>query len=206
LQNLRHFIDYVNLPVELQRDLQTTINHFAFVLTMFTKYEDLLNRLAIAGKADHLETYKSLGWLIFIFARLQILHKKNEIIECVCLLIAVISFMITHIPHTITYSKQFSKEEGEDCHQAIRKALCGIVKLKNIDAVILMEEALYNMIQDLKKADIIKTSNGEPNKFEGLFEGDRIFVNLKKLNSQYQQRLSPEEIDERIFLGNSLKN
>ena len=185
--------------MELQRDLQTTINHFAFVLTMFTKYEDLLNRLALSGKPEQMESLKSIGWLIFILARIHILHRKNEIVECVCLLIAVISFLLTNAPKSIKINNPSYKDEEQ--HEGIRRLLCEIVKLKNIEAVITIEEALANMFQQLKQEDVIKASTGEPNKFEGMLEGDRIYLNLKKLNAQYQQRLSPDEIDERIFLG-----
>eukprot|EP01022_Parablepharisma_sp_SALTPOND_P014821 TRINITY_DN205_c0_g3_i3.p1 TRINITY_DN205_c0_g3~~TRINITY_DN205_c0_g3_i3.p1 ORF type:complete len:933 (+),score=77.64 TRINITY_DN205_c0_g3_i3:3512-6310(+) len=183
-QSLKHFMDYVHLPPDVQHSLQSMINHFAFILTMFTKYEEVLAKAAGAGKPEDVDNIKTLGWLIFILGRIHVLHKRNEIVECACLLIGVLTLVLSHFKGT-------SKIDPE-----IRKMLCGIFKMKSIEPVLAMEEMLGKMLAQIE---------GREMAFNELFDMERIGLIIKKLSAQYQQKLGLDEIDERIFVVSEMR-
>jgi len=187
-KNLKHFMDYVELPKEVQNSLQGMINHFAFIVTMFTKYEEILSKVVtiIPGKNEEFENIKTLGWIIFILGRVNILHKRNEIVESACLLIAVLTFVLGH----------FKNAAKPDAIQETRKMLCGVFKMKTTDPAQAMEESLLRMFCQIEGREI------NPDE---LFDTDKIGLNLKKMSSQYQQKLGIDEIDERIFVISEMR-
>ncbi len=190
-QSLKHFIEYVHLPTEVQHGLQSMINHFAFILTMFTKYEEVVTRTGVASKLDDSENLKTLGWLVFILARVHVLHRRNEVVECACLLIAVLTLMLGH-------SRRPGKEPMAE--PETRKMLCGIFKLKSADPVLTLEDAVRGMLQQLMP------ENGPREiRLDDLFDLDRVGLNVKRLSSLYQQRITPEELDERIFVVSEMR-
>lgn len=75
------------------------------MLTIYSKYDNILKTLNLTGKPELIENYKTLGWLLFILARRQILlqHSRNEIVESACLLIVVLLFMLVNMPKTINF-------------------------------------------------------------------------------------------------------
>ncbi len=50
LANLRKFLELVNIEKEVRDEFQSLINNFAFSLTIFTKYEEIFNRLSITSQ------------------------------------------------------------------------------------------------------------------------------------------------------------
>jgi hypothetical protein len=188
------------------------INHFAFILTIYTKYEEVLRRLGINGKPEHTDGFRTAGWLIFILARVHILHKKNDIVESACLLIAVVSFMLSHCPHTIVCVQEEGAGKtpplpalGPERHGEIVKQLCEIFKLANQEVVVTIEEALGRMLQQLKDLDALRCASAERHNFAGVFEPERIALSIKRLGAQYQQQITPDELDERIFVSSETK-
>ena len=175
-------MEYVVLPIEIQRSLQGMIANFGFILTMFSKYEKVLSR---AKGADGFEIARTLGWTIFIFGRSYILNKRNEIVECACLLVSTLSIVLNQL-------KGDSKEDISN----LRKVLCEAFKMKSEDSVIEMEGIIAKMITEVMGRNIT---------LKEMFEPDRVHLIIKKMNSQYQQRLQLDEIDERIFVVSEMK-
>ncbi len=186
LQNLKHFLEYVHLPAEVQHLLHSMINHFAFVLTMFTKYQEVLAKLGVSGKPEDTESARTLGWLVFILGRTHILHRRNEVIECACLMIAVLTLVLPCSRAVPVPGPQSSAE--------LRTLLCGIFKLKSTEPVDAMEVQVSAMLRKME---------GET---KGLgqaewFDSTHVEASIRRLSGIYQQQLTGEELDERIFMA-----
>ena len=188
-QSLKHFMDYVHLPPEVQHSLQSMINHFAFILTMFTKYEEVFAKTlaaVVTSRPEDVENIKTLGWLIFILGRVHVLHKRNEIVECACLLIAVLTIVLGHYKATAVGSQQID----------VRKMLCNTFKMKSIEPVLAMEEMVGKMLGQIEGREIT---------FDEIFDAEKLGITLKKMSAQYQQKLGLDEIDERIFVLSEMR-
>eukprot|EP00826_Nyctotherus_ovalis_P044278 TRINITY_DN4771_c0_g2_i1.p1 TRINITY_DN4771_c0_g2~~TRINITY_DN4771_c0_g2_i1.p1 ORF type:complete len:778 (-),score=214.31 TRINITY_DN4771_c0_g2_i1:1581-3914(-) len=170
-------MDYVQLPSEVEVSLRAVINQFAFILTMFNKYEDVIRKMELDSGRD-IEARKILGWLIFITGRMQILNKKAEIVECARLLVAVMSLIFS------------SFKEG-----ALRNLLCEIFKMNSTEPVIAMETLVKKMTEEILRKEL---DLNEDNK-------DEMEIITKKLNAHYQRNLELDEIDERIFIAKEMK-
>lgn len=175
-------MEYVVLPVGVQQSFQTLISQFAFILTMFNKYEKVLSK---ASNAQGFEIARSLGWTIFILGRVQILGKRNEIVECACLLVSVLTLVLSNL-------KGSTKEENVKSN--VRKMLCEVFRMKTLEPVIEMEGMIEKMITQIGGRNL-----------NDLFEPDRANLLMKKMSSKYQQTLQLDEIDERIFIVSEVK-
>ena len=169
-------MDYVQLPGEVEISLRAMINQFAFILTMFNKYEDVLKKAELDIGT---ETRKTLGWLLFIMSRVQILNKKAEIVECARLLVAVISLVFSSL-------KQHN----------LRELLCVIFKMNSPEPVIAMEDLIKKMTERILRKELDFTQE---------LNNDEIELVIKKLNGYYQRSLELDEIDERIFVAKETK-
>jgi retinoblastoma-associated protein len=170
-------MDYVQLPAEIEGSLRAIINQFAFILTMFNKYEDVLKKAELDVGT---ETRKTLGWLIFITGRVQILNKKAEIVECARLLVAVISLVFASLKeHTL------------------RNSLCEMFKMNSVEPVVAMEDLIKKMTEEIfrKELDLTQQSNND----------DEMELAIKKLNGHYQGSLELDEIDERILIAKEMR-
>jgi hypothetical protein len=176
-------MEFVVLPIAVQQSLQTVISQFAFILTMFNKYEKVLSK---AANAPNFDTARSLGWIVFILGRMNILGKRNEIVECACLLVSVMTIILSNL--------KGSKEES--VRGNIRKMLCEVFRMKSQEPIIEMEGMVEKMIMQIEGRKI--------NLCE-LLEPDRAKLLMKKMSSKYQQSLQLDEIDERIFIVSEVK-
>jgi hypothetical protein len=173
-QSLKHFIQYVSLPIEIQETLKTLINHFAFILIIFTKYEELIQNQEVNN-----ESRKKLGWLSFILGRVHILNKNNDIVQCICLLIAVITLVFGGL-----YENKIT----------LRNLICGKLQIKTIGPILILEENIAKMIEHIADKE-----------FTTALTNEEIEITINKLSTRYQQGLELDEIDERIFVLNEMK-
>jgi len=150
---------------------------------MFNKYEKVISK---AANTSNFDTARSLGWTIFILGRANILGKRNEIVECACLLVSVLTIVLSNL--------KGSKEESVKGN--IRKMLCEVFRMKSQEPIIEMEGMVEKMIMQIegRKVNLCE-----------LFELDRAKLLMKKMSSKYQQTLQLDEIDERIFVVSEVK-
>ncbi len=204
MQNLKSFIDTVRLSSEVHKDLKGIVAHFAFILTIFRKYEDTLTACGLEGEqADQLKT---LGWLLYIMARVVILKSRNEIVESACLLIAVLTLVIVN---SRSDSVRFAKLGASPSQQHVKKFLCDMYRLKNSEAVDCLAGSFAKLLQQLVNSDDLRgdpqTESSGVADFSSVFDQDRIQTNLRKLNTAYQSAASLDGIDERSFILSETK-
>jgi len=122
-------MQYVSLPMEVQHTLKDLIKHFALILTIFSKYEDLIQDQELSSEGK-----KTLGWLAFILGRIQILNKNNDIVQSTSLLIAVIISVFGGLnENKIT----------------VRNTICTKLQIKTITPILVLEENVAKMIEQI---------------------------------------------------------
>lgn len=172
------------VPVGVQQSLQGVVAQFAFILTMFNKYEKVLSK---AAATPGFQIARNLGWTLFILGRVHILGKRNEIIECACLLVSVLTIVLSNL-------KGSTKEEG--VRGNMRKMLCEVFRMKSTEPAAEMEGMVEKMVAQIEGRKVC---------FSDLLEPDRAALLMRKLSSKYQQTLQLDEIDERIFIVSEMK-
>lgn len=203
VQNLKNFIDLVKLPTEVFKDLKGIISHFAFILTIFKKYEDTLNICGIEGSAS--EKLKATGWLLYILARVTILKGRNEIVESACMLIAVLTTVITNKPQSVKFSK-LKIPQDKWTSQDIKKSLCDIFKLKTPEVVDGIMEPFIKFLQQCFPGENTSVAGLCIENFAKIFSEEYLETSLRKLNGLYQQLIpSLDGIDERSFIASETR-
>ena len=208
IQNLKDFIGAVKLPPEVFKELKAIISHFAFILTIFKKYEDTLISCGIEGPIA--DKVKAVGWLLYILARIVILKSRNEIIESACLLIAVVTTLVVNKPDSISFNKL--KVSAKPTSSEVKKALCDMFKLRNHDVVDSLMEPFLKLLTQLVSTDAMKTDGSGDTKenevvesYGKIFSAEQIENVIRKLNALYQQSVSLEGIDERSFIASETR-
>eukprot|EP01022_Parablepharisma_sp_SALTPOND_P017379 TRINITY_DN275_c0_g1_i1.p1 TRINITY_DN275_c0_g1~~TRINITY_DN275_c0_g1_i1.p1 ORF type:complete len:831 (+),score=71.55 TRINITY_DN275_c0_g1_i1:7086-9578(+) len=208
IQSLSNFLASVRLPPEVFKELKGIISHFAFILTIFKKYEDTLTVCGMEG--PHSEKVKAMGWLLYIFARASILKGTNEIVESACLLMVVLTALIVNKPRSVTFKKL--KVNATNNTKEVKKALCDIFKLKSQEAVDSLMVPFTKLLQHLATSDVIKApesfGEGKENEIENyskIFSEEYIEGSLRKLNMVYQQMVPLDGIDERSFIASETR-
>eukprot|EP00826_Nyctotherus_ovalis_P057662 TRINITY_DN7892_c0_g3_i2.p1 TRINITY_DN7892_c0_g3~~TRINITY_DN7892_c0_g3_i2.p1 ORF type:complete len:741 (-),score=144.42 TRINITY_DN7892_c0_g3_i2:164-2386(-) len=202
VQSLKTFVDTVKLPTEVFRELRETIAHFAFVMTVFKKYEETLNVCAVAGTDN--ERLKTAGWLLYILARAALLKGRNEIVESACLLIVVLIALTVNRPDLLRVLNQAKNqdlaERGEELE--VKKKLCEMFKLRNFEVVDAFMDPFLRFLQQFAFVGNLKGSGLKD--YATLFTAEHLDFAIKRLNEAYQQNIPPDGIDERCFIGDSL--
>lgn len=180
--------------MELFKEIKEMISHFAFIMTIFKKYEETLATCGLTGTAN--EKLKAVGWLLYILARAILLKGRNEIMESACLLIVVLITLTVNRPDLI---KNAELSEGYDEAEAKRK-LCEIFKLRNFEAIDALMEPFLKFLQQFT---FVGSSKGLGLKdYATFFAAEHLDFVIKRLNEAYQQNLPLDGIDERCFIGN----
>ena len=194
MQNLKEFINRVKLSPEIFTEVKGIISHFAFMLTLYKKYEDTFRNCGLIGLYSN--TYKSIGWLLYIMARVLLLKNRSDIVESACLLIAMLQFIIINRPTSVTYKKPFQGNNitPSDEKVEVKTLLCGIFKLRREQALDSVENAFQKMVQQLIDTGILKKANNN------IFDETNLDLNVMKLKVAYEQYVHNFDIDERLFI------
>jgi len=194
IQKLKVFIEIVKLPMEVFKELKEMIAHFAFIMTIFKKYEETLVACGIVSN----EKLKVAGWLLYVLARIMLLKGRNEIVESACLLIVVLITLIVNRPDIL---KSLEDSEKLDEVEAKRK-VCEIFKLRNSEAVDTLIEPFLRFFQQFTFT--ASTKEPELKDYATFFAAEHLDFVIKRLNEAYQQHLPLDGIDERCFIGNDV--
>ncbi len=200
VQNLKDFVETVKLVPEVHKGLKGIVSHFAFILTIFKKYEDTLNACGIEGTLA--DKVKAMGWLLYIMARAVILKGRDEIVESACLLIVVLTVVIVNRPESVAFSKV---PDGDS--KAVKRFLCDMFKLKSQEAVDALMDSFVNHLQILSSG-VLKGDELKENSVDGcnkLFHRDSLELNILKLNAAYQQTAALDGIDDRSFIASETR-
>jgi hypothetical protein len=194
VQNLKTFIETVKLPIEVFKELKEMIAHFAFIMTVFKKYEETL---VVCGIASN-EKLKVVGWLLYILARAMLLKGRNEIVESACLLIVVLVALIVNRPDllkTLEHSQKLDEMEA-------KRKVCEVFKLHSFEAVDVLIEPFLRFLQQFTSTG--NTKEPELEDYATFFAAEHLDFVIKRLNEVYQKHLPLDGIDERCFIGNDV--
>ncbi len=186
IQNLRQFLGYVKLPLSLYAEFKALIAHFALLLTIFKKYEALLEYLGLNGPAKG--QLKAVGWLLYLMAKNELFGRRREIVECACLLIPLVHYLVQHHPPTATFDKVTPPAE-------LRGLLCGVFQLKSPDSLGPLFESLDSavlprIVRELAVADPA-----------AIFSAGTLEQTVRKLHELVQRAADPDGLDEGLFLA-----
>lgn len=202
VQSLKTFVETVKLPTEVFRELKESIAHFAFVMTVFKKYEETLHVCGAAGAEG--QKLKTLGWLLYILARAVLLKGRNEIVESACLLIVVLIALTVNRPDLLKVLGQARNQEAAERGEELeaKRRLCEIFKLRSFEVVDAFMDPFLRFLQQFTFVGSLKGPGVKD--YATLFAAEHLDFAIKRLNEAYQQNLPPDGIDERCFIGDSL--
>ena len=165
-------------------------------------------------KHDIREELKNMAWLIFILRRgisiyiyiyyiyiATLEEKKNDIVECGCLLISTLFIIIRYLPtnlvsgyfqelasnplsHTARKSlgenptdEEIEQENAED--KSILMEISKILKANTMTTVENQLTSLCELLKSLKEREVIEGNDKLPHSFLGIFTHERILKNIK---------------------------
>eukprot|EP00357_Protocruzia_adherens_P001211 CAMPEP_0115005678 /NCGR_PEP_ID=MMETSP0216-20121206/20027_1 /TAXON_ID=223996 /ORGANISM="Protocruzia adherens, Strain Boccale" /LENGTH=932 /DNA_ID=CAMNT_0002372075 /DNA_START=130 /DNA_END=2931 /DNA_ORIENTATION=+ len=212
---LKGFIKKVNIDPDTFKELNTMIANFAFSLLFFHKFEEVWKSLKIYSKTKSesaLHSIQNCTWIIFILARVKLLQRQNEVIECCCLLIGVLHFVLTHLPQGIsceiidevTALGDEIADQSDEKDRRIFDTLCQKLRLQEKDAALATQENVLTMLKELADNGVLRFIPNSDN-FAGVLESKYIVSNMMKLNTQYQTRLGQDQLDERHFYAREVQ-
>lgn len=186
---LKDFITVIPLDSRIKADMQSIISNYAFSLTLFNKFEELWNSVVDASQG--MEDLKQIAWSIFLLSRVNLLQRRSEIVECACMLVAVIQVAITN-----SDKEQFIKYRKNE--QECLNYLCSLIKGQP-ESVKISATHLKKMLELFIQHAVIKSDSG----LAGIFRETEIAGNYEKLSLEYVHKLLPSEFDQRLFIDKS---
>jgi transcription initiation factor TFIIIB Brf1 subunit/transcription initiation factor TFIIB len=188
---LKDFQKLVQIDEPGYTEIQNIINNFAFSLTLFNKYLELWDKLGCRLPEDEAKHLKDLGWILYCIARINILQRRTEIVECGCMMVAVLHFVSVVLGsgyHILTGT-------SED----MLRYLSALLKA-NPDQVRVASSHLTLLVEKFKEHEVLSGTSFSPKNLEGILTTPHLKYNLSNLSLHYLQRLLPNDIDEREFL------
>lgn len=181
---LKDFLKVVNVEDPALSELERIINSFAFSLTFFTKFEELWAALSLPNTPP----LKNFAWLSFAVARVNLLQRRVEVVECACMLVGVLQFVQTH--------GGFIQHDSEEALASLCSRISANPELTRISY-----RHFTELMEQMKQHHVLTVTG--PN-FEGLV-ADCLQTNFEALLAHYHQKLLPDDIDEREFLSKDTK-
>ncbi|CAG9320736.1 unnamed protein product [Blepharisma stoltei] len=191
---LKEFIKAVNLDDQPRSEIHRIISNFAFSLTLFNKFKEIWNALQISGPDDIVEQIKDMTWIIYILSKINLLQRRTEIIECACMMLGTLQFMLMNLSSEISTKAPISDQD------ACLKYLCGLLRAQP-EQVNVSASHVMLMIEKFKEHQVIRGNQQNSRNIEGIFSSSHIQFNLQSLNLYYIQKLLPDDFDERSFLS-----
>lgn len=188
MMKLKEFINIIQLDSRITADIQSIVSNYAFSLTLYKKYEEIWAELDLPDDS-FLHSIKKIGWIIFLLARVNLIQRRSEIVECACMLLAAVYTVITNSDY-----KPFSKFKVPEYDTL--NTLCNIIKGQP-DQIKISVLHLKRMLELFVHHQIVSSD------FEltGIFSCDKIEDNYCCLGIEYAYKLMPSEFDQRLFIG-----
>ena len=186
IRKLKEFTKVVQIDDRANPDIQSIINSYAFSLTLYNKFEEVCNKLKLFS--ENLKQVKNFMWIIFILARINILQRRSDIVECACMLLGTFYVFLNLLP-------QSSLELPQD----LLSFLCSTIKASQ-DQVKLASDHLKLMIEKFKEHNHLRGNYANSSNVEGILDPNHLIFNIKSISSEYSNKLLPDDIDERDFL------
>lgn len=184
---LKDFINVVSLDPRVKADLQSIISSYAFALTLYNKYEELWNNLALKSD-EELFLVKKIGWGIFLLSRVNLIQRRSEIVECACMLVATIYLVLMHCD--IGSFEKFKRDETDTL-----STLTGMIK-GQAEQIRISATHLKRMLEIFIQHRIVQSETG----VGGIFQKTHIKFNCEKLTVEYVHKLLPSEFDQTKFI------
>ena len=184
----KDFLVNINVDLRVKSDMQSIISSYAFSLTLYNKYEEIWNTFQFPN--EEVKSLKKIGWSIFLLSRVNLIQRRSEIVECACMLLAVIYIIINSCP--LECFKIFQKDEQE-----FLKSLSFMIR-GQADQIRISATHLKKMLELFIHHRVIESDSG----IQGIFKPENIKQNYDKLNLEYFHKLLPSEFDQRLFVEN----
>jgi hypothetical protein len=185
IRKLKEFIKFVPMDERASPDINSIINSYAFSLTLYNKFEDVCSKLRLG--TDNLRQVKRFMWIIFILARINILQRRCDIVECACMLLGTFHVFLALLP--------VGGEVGGDP----LLFLCSTIKASQ-EQVKLASDHLRMMIEKFKEHNHLRGTYANSSNIEGILDQNHLWFNIKSVSSEYSSKLLPDDIDEKEFL------
>ncbi len=104
IHGLKDFIETVKIDQAVKIDCISLLNDFALDMTLFSKFEEIWEKLAVKDKTistDLADKLKKITWIIFILGKVRILNRKNDLVDSAYLLAAAIHVVAVHSPNSV---------------------------------------------------------------------------------------------------------
>jgi retinoblastoma-associated protein len=214
---LKDFIRKGLVNEAASRDLQSLINVFAFCMTFYAKFEELWAKLEVidhSHRPEALKELKQVTWLVFILARVNLCQKRTEVVECACMLVAALNFLVSYLPTNCscicTNSAANSRRSplaslgqepytGDGTAGHSLKQLCGLLKVTPEQAQFPYDHVV-SMMKKFKSRGMLR-GDAEDEALEGVLSPCHLGFNIMNLSALYDQTLQLEDIDEREFFN-----
>ena len=187
MMKLKEFIMSTTLDSRIKSDIQSIISSYAFSITLYNKYQELWNNLTISPD-EEITSIKKIGWTIFLLSRVNLIQRRSEIVECACMLVAVIYVLLINCE-----SDHFVKYRGNEveCLNSLSSMIKGQAEQIKISAT-----HLKKMLEVFIQHRIVQSDSG----VSGIFHQDKINYNTEKIYLEYVHKLLPSEFDQTQFI------
>ena len=97
---VKKFVNYIQLDKEVEEDISQMVSDFSFYNSLYKKFQTVFDRLQILpiGQSriisSSLAIYQKAYWTLYILSHKQILDKRSQIIDSLCLLGAIFFTML----------------------------------------------------------------------------------------------------------------
>ena len=184
---LKEFVTSTALDARIKSDIQSIISSYAFSITLYNKYEELWSNIGLPQN-EEIISVKKIGWTMFLLSRVNLIQRRSEIVECACMLVAVIYTLLT----TCEINSFLKYRDNEvDCLNSLSSMIKGQAEQIRISAT-----HLKKMLELFIQHRIVQSDSGVP----GLFHQERIVFNSEKLYLEYVHKLLPSEFDQTQFI------
>jgi len=183
IYHLKEFIHIVHLEPPVLFQLKKVIKSFATSLLLFKKFEEIWEGLNLQGREKSIALAKDFVWHLFISAKAKVMNRTEEIFECGCLLIGVLSVFLTHPPKEVSVSLPTPPLQH----------LCGVLKTLPQQALPVAEEVKTFISTLTNQGNLVPTEGP----LGSIFQAENLPTNLEKIQNFYRGTIGNNQIDER---------
>lgn len=187
IRKLKEFLKVIQIDDRANSDIQAIVNAYAFALTLYNKFEEVWDKFKVTREDS--KKIKDFTWVVFILARINILQRRCDIVECACMLLGTFQVILSILP------KKIFPELPNDT----LTYLCSTIKAAP-EQVKLASDHLKMMVEKFKEHNHLRGSHPNSQSIEGILDQSHLSYNLKSLSSEYMNKLLPDDIDEKDFL------
>ena len=186
VRKLKEFIKIIQIDDRASPDIHSIINSYAFSLTLYNKFEDVCTKLKLVS--EPMKQIKKFMWIVFILAKINILQRRCDIVECACMLLGTFHVFLSLMPGALA-----------ELNADPLVYLCSTIKASQ-EQVKLASDHLRMMIEKFKEHNHLRGTYPNSGNIEGILEPSHLLFNIKSISSEYSSKLLPDDIDEKEFL------